>query len=154
MQWSEVKSYSIPGSCDILTAEGSWHTFLAHDQQSRPACSFRSAQAATLLGFLVPLRNCFAHTWFCVILHPKPPLHRHNWLISSKFQDKERFPISCPRHVSSRLPPSGESRKYAMALITHTNLERFFTYWYAPFCCVCRGCRAAVMEWLQTGFEW
>jgi len=30
-----------------------------------------------------------------------------------KFQDTERFLIPCPRHVSSRLPPSGETCKYA-----------------------------------------
>ena len=32
-----------------------------------------------------------------------------------KFQDTERFLIPCPRHVSSRLPPSGEICKYAKA---------------------------------------
>jgi hypothetical protein len=43
-----------------------------------PACSFRSAQAATLLEFHVPLTNCFVRRWFCVVHGPKPPLHRHN----------------------------------------------------------------------------
>jgi hypothetical protein len=32
-----------------------------------------------------------------------------------KFQDTELFLIPCPRHVSSRLSPSGENCKYAMA---------------------------------------
>ena len=32
-----------------------------------------------------------------------------------KFQDTERFFIPCPRHVSSRLPPSGETCKYTTA---------------------------------------
>ena len=44
----------------------------------RPASSFRSAQAATLLEFHVPLTNCFVRRWFCAVYGPKPPLHRHN----------------------------------------------------------------------------
>jgi len=32
-----------------------------------------------------------------------------------KFQDTKRFLIPCPRHVSSRLPPSGETCEYATA---------------------------------------
>jgi hypothetical protein len=55
-----------------------------------------------------------------------------------KFQDTQRFLIPCPRHVSSRLSLSGEICKYATAPIKK-NLERFYTYWYAPFCCVCLG---------------
>jgi hypothetical protein len=105
-------------------------------------CSFHSAQAATLLEFLVPLTNCFVRRWFCVILGPKTLLHRHNWLCFGKFQDTESLFIPFPRHVSSRLPPSGETCKYAMVPVTQTNLERFSTYWYAPFCCVCLGCAA------------
>jgi hypothetical protein len=34
-----------------------------------------------------------------------------------KFQYTERFLIPCPRHVSSRLSPSGETCKYATAPI-------------------------------------
>jgi hypothetical protein len=60
-----------------------------------------------------------------------------------KFQGTERSLSSCPRHVSYRLPPSGKICKYAMAPITQTNLERFSTYWYAPFCCVFLGFCAA-----------
>jgi hypothetical protein len=37
-----------------------------------------------------------------------------------KFHDTERFFIPCPRHVSSRLPPSGKICKYATAPSTHT----------------------------------
>jgi hypothetical protein len=43
-----------------------------------PACSFHSAQTATLLEFLVPLTNCFVCKWFCVVLGPKTPLNHHN----------------------------------------------------------------------------
>ena len=42
------------------------------------ACSFRSAQTATLLEFHVPFTNCFLCRWFCVVHDPKPPLHSHN----------------------------------------------------------------------------
>jgi hypothetical protein len=62
-------------------------------------------------------------------------------LANSKTQ---RFLAPCPRHVSSRLPPSGETCKYAIAPITQTHLEIFSAYLYAPFCYVswllrCRG---------------
>jgi hypothetical protein len=35
------------------------HTLNILGRWPRPACSFRSAQAATLLQFHVPLTNCF-----------------------------------------------------------------------------------------------
>ena len=86
-----------------------------HRHRPRPASSFRSAQAATLLEFHVPLTNCFVRRWFCAVHGPKPPLHRHNWLSFGKFQDTERFLIHRARHLSSRLPPSGGTCKYAKA---------------------------------------
>jgi hypothetical protein len=89
----------------MLTSDGFGQKFLAHIRHSRPIFSFRGAQAATLPEFLTPLTNCFVRRWFCVVLGPKSPLHHHNWLSSGKFQDKERFLIPCPSHVSSRLPP-------------------------------------------------
>ena len=82
---------------------------------TRTACSFRSAQAATLLEFHVPFTKCFVCRWFCVVHDPKPPLHSHNSLSFGKFQDTERFLIHCERHFSSRLPPSGGTWKYAKA---------------------------------------
>ena len=54
---------------DIHGRKGRW---------PRPASSFRSAQAATLLEFHVPLTNCFVRRWVCAVHGPKPPLHRHN----------------------------------------------------------------------------
>jgi hypothetical protein len=51
------------------------HTLHRLCRWPRPTCSFRSAQAATLLEFLVPLTNCFVRTWFCVVHDPKRPLH-------------------------------------------------------------------------------
>ena len=113
------------------------------------ACSFRSAQAAAVLEFHVPLTNCFVRRWLYVVHGPKPPLHRYNWLSFSKFQDTECFLIPCPRHVSLRLPPSSETCKYATAPSTQKNLERFSTYWYAPFCSVCLGCWRSQVQKFQ-----
>jgi len=50
-----------------------------------------------------------------------------------------------PVHAMFRhdCPLAVETCKYATALSTRKNLERFSTYWYAPFCCVCLGCCAA-----------
>jgi hypothetical protein len=84
--------------------------------------ALRKEQVATLLEFHVALTNCFFRRWFCVVRGPKPPLHRHNWFSFSKFQDTERFLIPWPRHVSSRLPPSGEIRKYATAPSTQNKI--------------------------------
>jgi hypothetical protein len=56
----------------------------------------------------------------------------HNWLGFGKFQGTQRFLIPCPRHDSSRLPPSGETCKNATAPSTQKNLERFSTYWCGP----------------------
>jgi hypothetical protein len=42
------------------------------------------------------------------------------------------YPLSSPYFVTTA--PSGEICKYAMVPITH-KLERFGTYWCAPFCC-------------------
>ena len=89
------------------------HTLDSFGRWPRPASSFRSAQAATVLEFHVPLTNCFVRRWFCAVHGPKPLLHRHNWLSFGKFQDTERFLIHCARHYSSRLPPSGGTCKYA-----------------------------------------
>ena len=77
------------------------HTLDSLGRWPRPASSFRSAQAATLLEFHVPLTNCFVRRWFCAVHGPKPPLHRHNWLSFGKFQDTERFLIHCSRHFPS-----------------------------------------------------
>jgi hypothetical protein len=81
--------------------------------------------------------DCSVRRWFCVVLGPKPPLYRQNWLSFINFQDTERFLVPCPRHFQSCLPPSGETCKYSMVPITHTNTERFSTYWNAIFSCVC-----------------
>ena len=91
------------------------HTLDSLSRWARTACSFRSAQTATLLEFHVPFTNCFVCRWFCVVHDPKPPLHRHNWLSFGKFQGTERFLIHYERHFSSRLHHSGGTCKYAKA---------------------------------------
>jgi len=50
------------------------HTLNSLGRWPQPASSFRSAQAATLLEFHVPLTNCFVHRWFCAVHGPKPLL--------------------------------------------------------------------------------
>jgi hypothetical protein len=129
------------------------HTLNSLGQWLQLACSFHSAQAATLPEFLMQLMNYFDYRWFYVVLGPKPPLHSHNWLSFGKFQDTERFLIPCPCHVSSRLPPSGATSKYVMVPITQTNLERFSTHWYVPFYCVCLGCCATEFRTSRGNYE-
>jgi len=41
-----------------------------------------------LLEFHIPLTNRFVSKWFCAVLDPKSPLHRHSWLSFGKFQDR------------------------------------------------------------------
>jgi hypothetical protein len=57
------------------------------------------------------------------------------WLSFGEFQDTECFLIPCPCHVSSRLPPSSETCKYATAPSTQKKIWGFSTYWYAPLQC-------------------
>ena len=118
------------------------HTLDSLGRWPRPASSFRSAQAATLLVFHVPLTNCFVRRWFCAVHGPKPPLHRRNCLSFGKFQDTERFLIHCARHFWSWLPLAVEPASTPRPLTQKNNFERFSTYWYAPFCRVCFGCCA------------
>jgi len=79
-----------------------------------------------------------------------------NLAILADSKTQKRFLIPCPRHVSSWLPPNGETCKYAMELRKQKkgrNLERFCTYWYVPFCCVCLGCCAAEFRSSGGTFE-
>jgi hypothetical protein len=69
--------------------------------------SSMSTEGETLQVYVLPYR--------CSIC---PPLVTQQMSIFGKFQDIERFFIPRPRHVSSRLPPSGETCKYATALST------------------------------------
>ena len=121
----------------------SYHTEPPTDKFQQNRCLFVSQRTGShSAGIHVPFTNCFVCRWFCVVPDPKPPLHSHNWLSFDKFQDTEHFLIHFERHFSSRLPPSGGTWKYVKAPSTKKNLERFSTYWYAPFCRVCLGCCA------------
>ena len=143
--WLRHLQFLARAMCWLLRASDKrfLHTLDSLGRWLQPACLFLRAQAVTLLEFYVPLMNCFVHRWFCAVHGPKPLLNCHNWLNFDKFQDTEHFLIPCPRNVSSQLPPSSETCKYTTAPSTQKNLERFSTYWYAPFCCVCLGCYAA-----------
>jgi hypothetical protein len=60
------------------------------------------------------------------------------------FQYPERFVIPCPRQVSSRLSPSGETCKYATAPSTQKKkLGDILYLLIRTFCCVFLGCCAA-----------
>ena len=112
------------------------HTLDSLRQWSWLACLFNSVQAATLLEYLYHSRIVLCGTWSKTSVPS-------SWLSYGKFQDKEHFVIPCPRHVSSRLPQGRETCIYATVLSTKKNWERYSTYWYATFCCVCLGCCAA-----------
>jgi hypothetical protein len=90
-----TEASTIPGSCDVLTSEGSWQKFLTHARQSRPMApawmflSQRKGRHST--GIYWNTQVLFVRRWFCVVFCPKPPLHRHNWLSFGKFQDTEFF---------------------------------------------------------------
>jgi hypothetical protein len=100
------------------------HTLDSLGWWPQPVCSFRSAQAATVLEFHIPLTNFFVRRWFFAIHGLKPPLHHHNWLSFGKFQDAEHFLIPCPLHVLSRLPPISETCRYATVPSTHKETWR------------------------------
>ena len=101
--------FPVRASCWLLRVPDKCfsHTLDSLGRWPRPASSFRSAQAATLLEFHVPLTNCFVRRWFCAVHGPKSPLHSQIWNSFDKFQHTERFLIHCARHFSSRLHPSG-----------------------------------------------
>jgi hypothetical protein len=63
----------------------------------------------------------------CSICQPLVTRHMSNF---GKFQDTDRFLIPCTRHVSSRLPPSGETCKYATA----SNIQKFGEILYLLIC--------------------
>jgi hypothetical protein len=119
------------------------HTLGSLGWWPRPAYSFRSAQASTLLEFHVPPTNCFVRRWFCVVHGPKPPVHGQNWLRFATFQETEcfLFPVHATfRHgCSLAVKPAGTSRR----LVQRKIVERFSTCWYAPVCYVYLGCCAA-----------
>ena len=92
-------------------------------------CSFRSAQAATLLEFMYHSRIVLSvgGSVCYMIRNLRCTVTIDSVLANSK--TTERFLIHCERHFSSRLSPSGGTWKYAKAPSTKKkNLERFATY--------------------------
>jgi hypothetical protein len=125
------------------------HTLDSLSRWPQPACSFHSAQAATLLEFHVSLM-IYGSVWYMVQnLHCT--VTTDSVLANSKTKNAFLLPVhamfchNCPLGVK----PASTQR----CLVHKKNLERFSTYWYAPFCCVCLGCCAAefeVPEWLMN----
>jgi hypothetical protein len=68
----------------------------------------------------------------CSICPPLVTWQMSNLAIFGKFQDTEWFFIPCPRHVSSRLPPSDKTCKYATAPSTQKKLGEIV---YLFICC-------------------
>jgi hypothetical protein len=130
---------------------------LTHTRQSRPM-ALVSLFVSQCAGSHSAAISCTTHRlffcrWFCVVHDPKPLLHHHNWLSFVKFRYTEFFLIPCPCHVMSWLPPSSETCKYSTVPSTQKNFERFSTYWYAPFCCVCLGCCEANFRSSRESYE-
>jgi hypothetical protein len=128
-----------------------WHT----EHLTKVSCTRSTVSADDLAGLFVlqctgshsagiscTVMNCFVCWWFCVVHGPKPSLQHHNWLSFGKFWDTEHFLIPCPYCVSSQLPLVVKPASMPWRLVTK-NSERFSTYSYAPFWCVCVGCCAA-----------
>ena len=69
-----------------------------------------------------------------------------------KLQDTTfSYSLSTPCFVMTA--PSGEICKYATGPSIQKSLERFSTYWYAPFCCVCLGCCATELGSSEGTYE-
>jgi hypothetical protein len=106
-----------------------WQTFLARAGQSWtmiPTGLFVSQCTGRHCAGI----SCTTHELFCLWVVPCgtwsetsiAPSHLTHF---GRFQDTECFLISCPHHVSSQLPLSGETCKYATSPSTQKNLERF-----------------------------
>ena len=86
------------------------------------ACSFRSAQATTLLEFMYHswiVLSVGGSVWY-MIWNLRCTVTIDSVLANSK---TERFLIHCERHFSLRLPPSGGIWKYAKAPSTKKTLR-------------------------------
>jgi len=62
------------------------------------ACSFRRAQAATMLEFHVPLTNCFVRRWFCVVRKLHCTITIDSVLANCKTQNAFLFPVHAMFH--------------------------------------------------------
>jgi hypothetical protein len=135
-------------SCELGIADA-WVKCLVHSVRKSTGCNCCRrwiTRIAVSVKSSVWISKCVVRwtttTYAFGGLGPKLPLHRHNWVSFSKFQDRTfSYPLSSPCFVMTAT--NGETCKYAMGPNTETNLERFSTYWYAPLCCVCLDCCAA-----------
>jgi hypothetical protein len=116
------------------------HTLDSFSQWPRPACLFHSTQVAPLLEFLVPFKLFCLLVVLCGNLSKTVALSQLTqfWQIP---RHRTLYPLSSPCFIMTA--PSGETCKYTLVPIIQANMERFSTYWYAPFCNVFFGCCAA-----------
>jgi hypothetical protein len=95
--------------CLVCSAQTSSHERIpaAHTLDSQAQPVYFTAHRQPLCW------NFLYHSWIILsvgsVVCPKPLIQHHNWLRFGKFQDTEHCLISCPRHVSLQLPPSGET---------------------------------------------
>jgi hypothetical protein len=73
-----TEASAIPGLRDVLTSEVSRiSSTVSADVPGQPV-RFTAHRQPPCWNFLYHSTNCFVRRWFCVVLGPKPPLHRHN----------------------------------------------------------------------------
>ena len=110
---------------------------------ARTACSFRSAQAATLLEFMYHSRIVLSvggSMWYMIRnLRCKSQLTQF-WQIPR--HRMLSYSLWTPFFFTTTPYRSWGTWKYAKTPSTKENLERFSTYWYVRFCRVCLGCCA------------
>jgi hypothetical protein len=108
-----------------------------------PVCSIWSVQAATLLEFHVPLTNCFVCRWSVWYTVWNLPLHNHNWLSLANSKTQNAFLFAVHAMLLHKCPLVVKPASTPWHLVRKKTWERFSSYWYAAFCCVCLGCCAA-----------
>jgi hypothetical protein len=148
-----LQVFVLPYRCSIcppLVTSITWQTFLAHAWQSRPMAppglfvsqrtgSHSAGISCTTHELFWPLLAVWG-TWSETCVAPS----QLTQFLQIKTQNALLFPVhamflhDCPLAVK----PASMPRR-----LIHQNktkiLERFSTYWYAPFCCACLGCCAA-----------
>jgi hypothetical protein len=117
----QVLDMSTPSG--LLTTVSRTRSTISSDGPGRPV-RFAAHRQPLCWNFMYHSRIVLSirdSVWYMVQNH-RCTVTTDSVLANSKTQ---RFLIPCPRLVSSRLPPSGETCKYATAPIAQTYLDRF-----------------------------
>jgi hypothetical protein len=130
---------------DILST---WKTFLALARQSRPmapASLFVSQHTGSHSAGIPCTTNKFflsvcGSLWYTV-RNLRCTVTIDSVLVNSKTQNAFLFPAQAKFHHDC--PLAVKPASMPRHLVHQKMCERFSTYWYAPFCCVCLGCCAA-----------